>query len=126
MNCELLTVNFTQTPLYLEVVKLVNDCNCLASPRSGGVAMTLQGRKLFAGKIRQELSGLLQSLFRAASTNKAHHRRRPLENANVHFKTLCKFLQACYDLHFLHDQYYHKISVQTEKVRAALWLYNLD
>jgi hypothetical protein len=121
MKCEFVTTDdFTQSSLYTETINLVGCCNALI-PK-----LFLQGRKIFAGKIRQELSSLSQSLFRAASMHKAGKRHRPLENANVHFKTLCKFLQACYDLHFLREQYYQEISTQLEKVRQALWRYNLD
>jgi hypothetical protein len=119
--------DFLQSSLYLLLVELVRQCNQIASPAKGnGSALTLQGRKLFGGRIRQELGGMTQSLLRAASITKSSLRRRPLTNTNVHFKTLSKLLELCCRLHFLREECYAAVAAKIEEVKKELWIYNFD
>ncbi len=98
--------DFPQTSLYTAMVEFVEGCNKLIAK------MTLQGRKIFGGRIRRDMAEITQLLFRAVATPRASQRRQLIDNAACYFHSLCLLLTFCRDLTFLRVQDYEKIIAQ--------------
>jgi hypothetical protein len=114
MSAELVGKDFTNSILYTSIVNFVGDCSNLLAK------MTPQGRKLFGGHIRWELSSMTQSLFRACSVKNANQRMQLLENTQMHFHSLCLLLSISYDLGHLPQQEYEALQVQIRYVGRRL------